>query len=73
MWQSRPDDLKTLDDNREAQPTWFQSNNMLGGVCYVDLFAGDLEGIRSKVPYFKELGLTYLHLMPLFQGTSSRE
>ena len=67
MWQSRPDDLKALDDNREAQPTWFQSNNMLGGVCYVDLFAGDLEGIRSKVPYFKELGLTYLHLMPLFK------
>jgi glycosidase len=39
---------------------------MLGGVCYVDLFAGDLAGIRAKIPYFKELGLTYLHLMPLF-------
>ncbi len=41
---------------------------MLGGVCYVDLFAGDLEGVKSKIPYFKELGLTYLHLMPLFKA-----
>jgi amylosucrase len=41
---------------------------MLGGVIYVDLFAGDLEGVRSKIPYFQELGLTYLHLMPLFKA-----
>lgn len=40
---------------------------MLGGVCYVDLFADDLEGVKSRIPYFKELGLTYLHLMPLFK------
>jgi amylosucrase len=39
----------------------------LGGVIYVDLFAENLEGVRSKIPYFKELGLTYLHLMPLFK------
>ena len=41
---------------------------MLGGVCYVDLFADNLEGIRSKIPYFKELGLTYLHLMPFYDS-----
>ena len=40
---------------------------MVGGVCYVDLFARNLDGIRAKIPYFKELGLTYLHLMPLFR------
>jgi hypothetical protein len=39
---------------------------MLGGVCYVDRYAEDLEGVRARIPYFKELGLTYLHLMPLF-------
>ena len=33
----------------------------------MDLFAGDLAGVRAKIPYFKELGLTYLHLMPLFR------
>lgn len=67
-WFQRPHDLKRLDKDREENPLWFQSNQMLGGVCYVDLFANSLEGIRSKIPYFKELGLTYLHLMPLFKA-----
>jgi amylosucrase len=66
MWLERPEALKALDREREGHPLWFQSQEMLGGVCYVDRFAGDLEGIREKIPYFKELGLTYLHLMPLF-------
>ncbi|BAU32945.1 glycosidase [Microcella alkaliphila] len=65
-WQRRPADLKELDAAREAEPTWFQSNRMLGGVAYVDRYAGDLEGVRARIPYFRELGLTYLHLMPLF-------
>ncbi|MCU1472624.1 alpha-amylase family protein [Amnibacterium sp.] len=65
-WAERADDLKVLDAAREADPGWFLSNRMLGGVCYVDRYAGDLEGVRSRIPYFKELGLTYLHLMPLF-------
>jgi len=67
-WIDRPGDLKKLDALREGQPNWFQDHRMLGGVCYVDLFAGDLSGIRNKIPYFKELGLTYLHLMPLFKS-----
>ena len=67
-WFERPLDLRELDQTREQNPLWFQSNQMLGGVCYVNLFAGDLEGVRSKIPYFKELGLTYLHLMPLFKA-----
>jgi amylosucrase len=67
-WFARTGDLRALDQARETNPLWFQSNQMLGGVCYVDLFAGNLEGVKSKIPYFKELGLTYLHLMPLFKA-----
>ena len=67
-WIERPEALKQLDSLREAQPEWFQDHHMLGGVCYVDLFARDLSGIQKKIPYFKELGLTYLHLMPLFKS-----
>ena len=66
-WIERTLNLKQLDTRREAHPDWFQSNQMLGGVCYVDLFAGDLKKLCLKIPYFKELGLTYLHLMPLFR------
>jgi len=70
-WFVRPNDLRALDKARETNPLWFQSNQMLGGVCYVDLFAENLEGVKSKIPYFKELGLTYLHLMPLFKAPES--
>lgn len=65
-WIARDKDLKALDKRREADPEWYMSNQMLGGVCYVDRYAKNLAGIRAKIPYFKELGLTYLHLMPLF-------
>ena len=66
-WFDRPAGLQVLDARRENNTAWFQSEHMLGGVCYVDLFAGNLAGIRAQIPYFKELGLTYLHLMPLFK------
>lgn len=66
-WIERPADLKDLDARREADPVWFLSNRQVGGVCYVDRFAGDLVGIRASVPYLRSLGLTYLHLMPLFR------
>lgn len=68
LFAERPADLKALDIQREANPAWFQSEKMVGGVCYVDLFAGDLKGLRKRIPYFRELGLTYLHLMPLFKA-----
>jgi amylosucrase len=70
-WFSRAQDLRELDEARERNPLWFESNQMLGGVLYVDLFAGNLKGVKSKIPYFKELGLTYLHLMPLFKSPAS--
>lgn len=66
-WIERSAELKQLDADRENNPYWYQSNQMLGGVCYIDLFAGNLETLRSKIPYFKELGLTYLHIMPPFK------
>lgn len=65
-WRVRPAELKSLDARREAEPDWYQSREMLGGVCYVDRYAGSLAGLRDRIPYFRELGLTYLHVMPLF-------
>ena len=65
-WLDRPDRLKALDRQREADPYWYQSEQMVGGVLYVDLFADNLAKLCEHVPYFKKLGLTYLHLMPIF-------
>ncbi|MCF8095834.1 MAG: alpha-glucosidase C-terminal domain-containing protein [Desulfobacteraceae bacterium] len=65
-WAGRPEYLKDLDEQYEADPQWFQSQEMVGGVLYVDLFTHNLAGLHDHIPYFKKLGLTYLHLMPLF-------
>ena len=41
---------------------------------YADLFAGDLAGRgRAKIDYLAELGVTYLHLMPLLKPRPGRE
>ncbi|MCB9784592.1 MAG: amylosucrase [Candidatus Omnitrophica bacterium] len=67
MWIDRPNELKALDALRSADPYWYQSNRMLGAMCYVDLFADDLQGLIERIPYLTDLGVTYLHLMPLFK------
>lgn len=67
MWLARPSELKALDAMREADPHWYLSHRMVGAMCYVDLFAGDIEGLRKHIPYLSELGISYLHLMPLFK------
>ncbi|MDN4479216.1 amylosucrase [Demequina sp. SYSU T00039] len=66
--RARPADLRERDRALEADPGWFESERMVGGVCYVDRYAGTLAGVREQIPYFRELGLTYLHLMPLFES-----
>ena len=67
-WLERPAELKELDKRRENDRHWYLSERMVGGSLYVDLFAGNLRTLREKIPYLKDLGLTYLHLMPLFDS-----
>ena len=49
-----------------TDPYWYQSEKNLGMAVYVDLFAGDLDKLRQRIPYLKSLGVNYLHLMPLY-------
>lgn len=67
MFNQRQPELKALDRKREANQLWFQSEQVLGAVCYVDLFTDELSKMHNRIPYLKELGVTYLHLMPLFK------
>lgn len=39
----------------------------------LDFFGGDLQGIRQKIPYLKELGVTALYLNPIFFAPSSHK
>jgi len=64
--RDRPAPLLELDQQRINEPTWFQSQQITGGALYVDLFSENLSRLRDHIGYFQELGLTYLHLMPLF-------
>ena len=64
---SRPAELRLLDRRREIDPAWFQRSGMIGYVCYADRFAGSLAQISQHLDYLVELGVTYLHLMPLLR------
>ncbi len=66
-FRQRPTELRLLDLRRHADPQWFQHPRMVGYATYADLFAGDLRGVGEKVDYLSELGVTYLHLMPLLK------
>jgi amylosucrase len=64
---ARAPELERLDHEREITPDWLQREQALGYVAYVDRFAGTLQGVREKLPYLRELGINYLHLMPLLK------
>ena len=65
-WAERPDELCARDQRRGDEPEWFQTEKIVGGALYVDLFSGTLRQARNHIGYLKDLGLTYIHLMPLF-------
>src|SRR3954470_1271340 len=51
----RPRELRALDHEREITPDWLQREQAVGYVTYVDRFAGSIAGVRSKLPYLREL------------------
>jgi amylosucrase len=63
--RGRDPELRRLDHEREITQDWLQREQAVGYVCYVDRFAGTLAGVRERLPYLRELGVTYLHLMPV--------
>ena len=67
-FQKRPKYLLKSDEEREANPGWFCSEEIAAMMLYVDRFNGDLKGIIEKMDYFDELGINMLHLMPLFDS-----
>jgi amylosucrase len=62
---ARPEELRDLDDQRLAEPDWFQRPSALGYAAYADRYAGTLRGVRQHADHLSDLGVTYLHLMPL--------
>ena len=61
----RPAVLRDRDRTRLLGQDWFQRPDAVGYACYADRFAGTLAGVAERVDHLAELGVTYLHLMPL--------
>jgi amylosucrase len=59
--------LRELDERRVLRPDWFAGPDQIGYVCYPERFAGTLKGVAERIDYLSELGVTYLHLMPLLE------
>lgn len=38
--------------------------DMFGMMLYIDAFAGNLKGVKKKLPYLEACNVNYLHLMP---------
>jgi amylosucrase len=66
-YAAREPELARLDLVRSLEPDWFQQPEMMGYAAYADRFAGTLAGVAERVGYLSELGISYLHLMPLLR------
>ena len=77
-YEARPDDLKKLDKQREADPDWFKRGTMFGDHVPDLLRRRSLRKLAAASRTWRS-SLTYLHLMPLSKmphrdrrGTRSR-
>ncbi len=61
----RPEWLREQDAEGNS---WYLSEKMAGIMLYTDHFCGDLYGMEEKLDYLSELGITYVHFMPLLQS-----
>jgi amylosucrase len=70
-YASRPSALRLLDDQKLKQDHWFLTNQLVGMSLYVDRFAGSLNKMPGKLDYLDELGVNFLHLMPIFESPAN--
>ncbi|MEG0769433.1 MAG: glycoside hydrolase family 13 protein [Ruthenibacterium sp.] len=55
--------------NKHGEPYFWPTEQ--GGYLNMDYYGGDLAGIREKLPYLAELGVTLLYLNPIFEAHSN--
>ncbi len=64
--------LMELDREREQNPEWFRGNDMLGMMLYIDHFAGNLKGVKDRLPYLSSCNVNCIHLMPFLESPKGR-
>ena len=63
----RPAELREVDRRREVEPRWYQEPRTIGYVAYTDRFCGTVDALPKRLDYLAELGVSYLHVMPLLR------
>jgi amylosucrase len=63
----RSDELIQHDMEREKNHNWFLSEQWVGMALYTNGFAENLQDLQGKIPYFLELGINLVHVMPVLQ------
>ena len=71
-YEKRSRTLQEWDDFRTIMDDWYRGGELLGYMVYTEQFAGDLEGMESHLEYLRELGVNYLHLMPLLESPEGK-
>ena len=71
-YNCRSKKLKERDLKREKEPDWYHGKDMLGMMLYTDNFAGNMKGLKEKIPYLKECNINCLHLMPFLDTPKGR-
>ena len=72
FYEERNEELKEIDQNREADPDWYKQNDMLGMMFYIDNFAGNMKGVESKLDYLEKSNVNYVDLMPFLDTVEGR-
>ena len=71
-YSERKEELRRLDESREALPAWYKDGSLVGMLMYTQCFAQTLKGVEEHLDYVRECGVNYLHLMPLLQSPEGR-
>ena len=71
-YNCRSKKLKERDLKREKGTDWYHGKDMLGMMLYTDNFAGNMKGVKEKIPYLKECNINCLHLMPFLDTPKGR-
>lgn len=71
-YRQRSSKLKERDAKREQEAGWYHRKDMLGMMLYIDNFAGNMQGVKEKIPYLKECNINCLHLMPFLDTPEGR-
>lgn len=66
--QARREALKKSDQEKLNKGNWHLSQEIVGMSLYVDRFAENIEGVGQRLDYLNDLGVNFLHLMPIFES-----